>query len=109
MRPGEFALRALCFGLGAMSGYRRTAKTLGERLGRRHLAPAQGACAELVGAGLIGVAGFTGYPVSTTPVVTRGIAGTMVASGAGLHRETLFQRATFDRELHPWFKCISAK
>jgi PiT family inorganic phosphate transporter len=84
---------ALCLGLGTMIGYRRIVKTLGERLGRQHLAPAQGACAELVGAGLIGVAGFTGYPVSTTHVVTGGIAGTMVASGAGLHRETLRQIA----------------
>jgi phosphate/sulfate permease len=45
--------------------------------------PAQGASAELVAAGLIGFAGFSGYPVSTTHVVTGGIAGTMVASGAG--------------------------
>jgi inorganic phosphate transporter, PiT family len=66
---------------------------LRERLGRRHLAPAQGASAELVAAGLIGFAGFTGYPLSTTHVVTGGIAGTMVAAGAGLQGPTLRQIA----------------
>jgi inorganic phosphate transporter, PiT family len=57
---------------------------LGERLGNVHLTPAQGASAEIVSAILIGTAGFTGLPVSTTHIVTSGIAGTMVASGAGL-------------------------
>jgi inorganic phosphate transporter, PiT family len=55
-------LSGLCLGLGTMIGYRRIVKTLGERLGKTHLVPAQGASAELVAAGLIGVAGFTGYP-----------------------------------------------
>ncbi len=85
---------ALCLGLGTMVGYRRIVKTLGERLGRQHLVPAQGASAELVAAGLIGFAGFTGYPVSTTHVVTGGIAGTMVASGAGVQSATVWQIAT---------------
>jgi inorganic phosphate transporter, PiT family len=81
---------ALCLGIGTMVGYRRIVKTLGERLGKQHLVPAQGASAELVAAGLIGFAGFTGYPVSTTHVVTGGIAGTMVGSGAGIQRSTLW-------------------
>jgi inorganic phosphate transporter, PiT family len=38
----------------------------------------------VVSAILIGTAGFTGLPVSTTHIVTSGIAGTMVASRAGL-------------------------
>jgi inorganic phosphate transporter, PiT family len=77
-------LSALCLGVGTMIGYRRIVKTLGERLGNVHLTPAQGASAELVSAVLIGTAGFTGLPVSTTHIVTSGIAGTMVTSGAGL-------------------------
>jgi PiT family inorganic phosphate transporter len=84
-------LSALCLGVGTMVGYKRIVKTLGERLGNSHLVPAQGAAAELVAAGLIGFAGFSGYPVSTTHVVTGGIAGTMVASGAGLQGATLWQ------------------
>ncbi len=68
-----------------MIGYRRIVTTLGERLGKVHLTPAQGASAELVSAALISVAGFSGLPVSTTHIVTSGIAGTMVSSGAGLH------------------------
>jgi PiT family inorganic phosphate transporter len=67
-----------------MIGYKRIVTTLGERLGNAHLTPAQGASAEVVSALLIGTAGFTGLPVSTTHVVTSGIGGTMVASGAGL-------------------------
>jgi PiT family inorganic phosphate transporter len=86
-------LSALCLGIGTMVGYRRIVATLGERLGKTHLVPAQGASAELVAAGLIGVAGFTGYPVSTTHVVTGGIAGTMVASGAGVQPATLWRIA----------------
>jgi PiT family inorganic phosphate transporter len=76
-------LSALCLGIGTMIGYKRIVKTLGERLGNVHLTPAQGASAELVSALLIGTAGFTGLPVSTTHIVTSGIGGTMVASGAG--------------------------
>jgi inorganic phosphate transporter, PiT family len=77
-------LSALCLGFGTMIGYKRIVKTLGERLGNIHLTPAQGASAEVVSALLIGTAGFTGLPVSTTHIVTSGIAGTMIASGAGL-------------------------
>ena len=77
-------LSAVCLGVGTMIGYRRIVTTLGERLGNVHLTPAQGASAEVVSALLIGTAGFTGLPVSTTHIVTSGIGGTMVASGAGL-------------------------
>jgi inorganic phosphate transporter, PiT family len=84
---------ALCLGIGTMVGYKRIVQTLGERLGNKHLVPAQGASAELVAAGLIGFAGFSGYPVSTTHVVTGGIAGTMVASGAGVQAGTVWQIA----------------
>ena len=80
-------------GLGTLVGYRRIVTTLGERLGKEKLVPAQGGSAELVAAGLIGAAGFTGFPVSTTHVVTGGIAGTMVGSGAGLQPATLRQIA----------------
>jgi PiT family inorganic phosphate transporter len=89
-KPVEYAplwvrmLSALCLGIGTMIGYKRIVTTLGERLGSVHLTPAQGASAELVSAVVIGVAGFTGLPVSTTHIVTSGIAGTMVSSGAGL-------------------------
>jgi PiT family inorganic phosphate transporter len=86
-------LSALCLGIGTMVGYKKIVTTLGERLGNKHLVPAQGASAELVAAGLIGFAGFSGYPVSTTHVVTGGIAGTMVASGAGVQSKTVWQIA----------------
>jgi PiT family inorganic phosphate transporter len=77
-------LSALCLGIGTMIGYKRVVRTLGERLGKEHMTPGQGASAELVGAVLIGVAGFTGLPVSTTHIITSGIAGTMVTGGQGV-------------------------
>ncbi|MGI4941952.1 MAG: inorganic phosphate transporter [Janthinobacterium lividum] len=77
-------LSALCLGLGTMVGYKRIVKTLGERLGRGHMTPGQGASAELVGAVLIGTAGFTGLPVSTTHIITSGITGTMLTGGQGV-------------------------
>jgi PiT family inorganic phosphate transporter len=78
-------LSATCLGLGTMIGYKRIVKTLGEKVGKTHLTPAQGASAEIVGAILIGTAGFTGLPVSTTHIITSGIAGTMVGSGSGIN------------------------
>ncbi len=84
-------LSALCLGAGTMVGYKRVVQTLGERLGKQHMTPGQGASAELVGAALIGLAGFTGAPVSTTHVITSGIAGTMVAGGQGVQRSMLIR------------------
>jgi PiT family inorganic phosphate transporter len=86
-------LSALCLGIGTMVGYKRIVRTLGERLGKTHLTPAQGASAELVGAGLIATAGFTGLPVSTTHVITSGIAGTMLGAGSGVNRNMLLRVA----------------
>jgi PiT family inorganic phosphate transporter len=83
-------LSALCLGIGTMFGYKRIVHTLGERVGTTHLTPAKGASAELIGAALIGTAGFSGMPVSTTHIVTAGIAGTMAGDrgerGGGLNK-----------------------
>lgn len=86
-------LSALCLGLGTMVGYRRVVRTLGERLGRQHMTPGQGASAELVGSLLIGTAGFTGLPVSTTHIITSGIAGTMISGGQGVQGGMLWRIA----------------
>ena len=86
-------LSATCLGLGTMIGYKRIVHTLGERVGNTHLTPAQGASAELVGAGLIATAGFSGLPVSTTHIITSGIAGTMVGSRSGINRGMLVRIA----------------
>lgn len=88
--PVEYApwwvrvLSAVCLGVGTMVGYRRVVRTLGERLGNQRMTPGQGASSELVGSVLIGTAGLTGLPVSTTHIITSGIAGTMLASGQGV-------------------------
>jgi phosphate/sulfate permease len=82
-------LSATCLGIGTMIGYKRIVQTLGERVGKTQLTPGQGASAELVGAGLIATAGFTGLPVSTTHIITAGIAGTMVGSRSGVNRSML--------------------
>jgi inorganic phosphate transporter, PiT family len=80
---------ALALGCGTMIGWKRIVVTVGEKIGKSHLTYAQGASAELVAAACIGVADFGGYPVSTTHVLSSGIAGTMAANGSGLQKDTL--------------------
>ena len=72
---------ALSLGLGTMIGWKRIVVTIGEKIGNEHLNYAQGATAEIVAAGTIGLSTGFGLPVSTTHVLSSGIAGAMVASG----------------------------
>jgi PiT family inorganic phosphate transporter len=71
---------SLSLGLGTMIGWKRIVKTVGEKIGKQHLTYAQGASAELVAAGTIGMSSYFNLPVSTTHVLSSGIAGSMVAS-----------------------------
>jgi phosphate/sulfate permease len=71
---------SLSLGLGTMIGWKRIVKTIGEKIGKEHLTYAQGASAELVASITIGLASSYGLPVSTTHVLSSGIAGSMVAS-----------------------------
>jgi PiT family inorganic phosphate transporter len=75
---------AIALGVGTMIGWKRIVITVGERIGKARLGVAQGACAEITAAATIAVADGLGLPVSTTHVLSSGIAGTMMASGAGL-------------------------
>lgn len=77
---GVIAMIALSLGLGTMIGWKRIVKTIGEKIGKQHLTYAQGASAELVATITIGLASRFGMPVSTTHVLSSGIAGSMVAS-----------------------------
>jgi phosphate/sulfate permease len=74
-------LVSLSLGLGTMIGWKRIVVTIGEKIGKTHLTYAQGASAELVAASTIGVSTWFGLPVSTTHVLSSGIAGSMVAGG----------------------------
>ncbi len=71
---------ALSLGLGTMVGWKRIVKTIGEKIGKEHLSYAQGASAELVAMSTIGMSSYFALPVSTTHVLSSGIAGSMVAS-----------------------------
>lgn len=71
---------SISLGLGTMIGWKRIVKTVGEKIGKEHLTYAQGASAELVAASTIGLSTNLGLPVSTTHVLSSGIAGSMVAS-----------------------------
>ncbi len=71
---------SLSLGIGTMIGWKRIVKTVGEKIGKEHLTYAQGASAELVAASTIGLSTNLGLPVSTTHVLSSGIAGSMVAS-----------------------------
>ena len=80
---------ALALGLGTTIGWKRIVVTIGEKIGKSHLTYAQGASAELVAMGTIGIADAFGVPVSTTHVLSSGIAGTMFANRSGLQGATL--------------------
>jgi phosphate/sulfate permease len=79
--PGWVTLLiSLSLGLGTMIGWKRIVKTLGEKIGKEHLTYAQGATSELVAASTIAISTWQSLPVSTTHVLSSGIAGSMVAS-----------------------------
>ena len=80
---------ALALGLGTMVGWKRIVVTVGERIGKSHLTYAQGASAELVAMATINAADLFALPVSTTHVLTSGVAGTMAANGSGLQWGTM--------------------
>jgi inorganic phosphate transporter, PiT family len=80
---------ALALGLGTMVGWKRIVVTVGEKIGKDHLTYAQGASAGLVAMGTIFAANNFGLPVSTTHILSSGVAGTMVANGSGLHFSTV--------------------
>jgi PiT family inorganic phosphate transporter len=80
---------ALALGIGTMIGWKRIVVTVGEKIGKTHMSYAQGAAAELVAASTIGVSAGLGLPVSTTHVLSSGIAGTMLAQKSGLQKSTV--------------------
>ena len=80
---------AIALGLGTMVGWKRIVVTVGEKIGKTHLTYAQGACAEITAAATIAAADMYGLPVSTTHVLSSGIAGTMAANGSGLQLSTV--------------------
>jgi PiT family inorganic phosphate transporter len=80
---------ALALGLGTMVGWKRIVVTVGEKIGKEHLTYAQGASAEIVAMATIGAADAYGLPVSTTHVLSSGVAGTMAANRSGLQWGTI--------------------
>jgi PiT family inorganic phosphate transporter len=84
----KFAV-ALALGLGTMVGWKRIVVTVGEKIGKAHLTYGQGASAELVAFGTIEAADILGLPVSTTHILSSGIAGTMVANRSGIQGDTV--------------------
>jgi PiT family inorganic phosphate transporter len=80
---------AIALGLGTMVGWKRIVVTVGEKIGKTHLTYGQGAAAEFVAAATIASADGLGLPVSTTHVLSSGVAGTMVANGSGMQWSTV--------------------
>ena len=80
---------ALCLGIGTMVGWKRIVVTVGERIGKAHMTYAQGMSAEVVAFATIELADRLGLPVSTTHILTSGVAGTMAANRSGLQYATL--------------------
>ncbi len=80
---------ALALGLGTMIGWKRIVVTVGEKIGKDHLTYGQGAAAEITAMFTIGLADWAGMPVSTTHVLSSGVAGTMAANHSGLQWSTV--------------------
>ncbi len=80
---------AIALGMGTMVGWRRIVITVGEKIGKTHMSYGQGASAELVAMAMIGAADMYGLPVSTTHVLSSGVAGTMAANKSGLQWSTI--------------------
>jgi PiT family inorganic phosphate transporter len=80
---------AIALGLGTMIGWKRIVVTVGEKIGKDHLTYAQGAAAEITAMATIGLADYYGLPVSTTHVLSSGVAGTMAANRSGLQWGTV--------------------
>ena len=80
---------ALALGIGTMVGWKRVVVTVGEKIGKQYLSYGQGAAAEIVAAVTIGTLDRFGLPVSTTHVLSSGVAGTMAANGSGLQVNTI--------------------
>lgn len=80
---------ALALGIGTMVGWRRVATTIGEKIGKKGMTYAQGMAAQVTAALSIGLASYTGMPVSTTHVLSSSVAGTMVVDGGGLQKKTV--------------------
>lgn len=80
---------ALALSLGTMVGWRRVAVTIGEKIGKRGMTYAQGVSAQVTAALSIGVASYTGMPVSTTHVLSSAVAGTMIVDGGGVQGKTV--------------------
>ena len=80
---------AIALGLGTMVGWKRIVVTVGEKIGKNHLTYAQGAAAEMTAMATIGAADAFGLPVSTTHVLSSGVAGTMSANHSGLQWGTV--------------------
>ena len=80
---------ALALGLGTMVGWKRIVVTVGEKIGKTHMTYAQGAAAEITAMATIGTLDGFGLPVSTTHVLSSGVAGTMAANNAGLQWATV--------------------
>src|SRR5262249_11561551 len=80
---------AIALGLGTMIGWRRIVVTVGEKIGKTHMSYAQGGAAELVAMSTIAAADMYGLPVSTTHVLSSGVAGTMAANRSGLQLSTV--------------------
>lgn len=80
---------ASALAIGTMIGWRRVAVTIGEKIGKKGMTYAQGVCAQVTTAVSIGVASYTGMPVSTTQVLSSSVAGTMLVDGGGVQSKTI--------------------
>jgi len=99
---------AIALGLGTMVGWKRIVVTVGEKIGKSHLTYAQGAAAEITAMATISAADMFGLPVSTTHVLSSGVAGTMAANRSGVQWTTIQRLAMAWVLTLPMSICLSA-
>jgi low-affinity inorganic phosphate transporter len=80
---------ALALGIGTMVGWKRVVLTIGEKIGKQGMTYAQGMSAQITTASAIALANVFSLPVSTTHILSSGVAGTMVANKSGLQGGTV--------------------
>ncbi|BAB13276.1 inorganic phosphate transporter [Buchnera aphidicola str. APS (Acyrthosiphon pisum)] len=80
---------ALSLSIGTMIGWKRIVVTIGEKIGKKRMTYAQAMSAQITASFSIGIASYTGIPVSTTHILSSSVAGTMLIDGDGIQTKTI--------------------
>ena len=80
---------ALALSLGTMIGWRNVVITISNKIGKKDMSYAHGISAQITAATSIGIASYSGIPISTTHILSSAVAGAMLADGCGVQISTI--------------------